>query len=86
MGLGRRVSESPLEHAARLESTQGIEMTAMADSFLKAAFGKSYGNGDVEALLKARQKFEVSFRKRVVLPRRVLGALNPMAGTARSAR
>jgi transglutaminase-like putative cysteine protease len=86
VGLGRRVSESPLEHAARLESTEGIEMTAVADSFLKAAFGDTFGNGDIEKQQAARERFDASFRKRVALPRRVLGALNPMAGVARSPR
>ena len=86
VGLGRRVGESPLEHAARLESAHGIEMTAVADSFLKAAFGETFGNGDIRKQQEAGVRFDASFRERVALPRRVLGALNPLAGAARGPR
>jgi transglutaminase-like putative cysteine protease len=76
-GKSRRAAESALEHAARLEKESGISLGPMAETYLRAAFGKRFEKEDLDAARSAFRQFAATFRKSVALPLRFLGMLNP---------
>jgi transglutaminase-like putative cysteine protease len=77
IGAVRRSSESIKEYAGRMESEKGIELSPLAERYLKSVFGESFNEGDAAAMRGARALFLRSYRSRVKMPLRVLGALNP---------
>jgi protein-glutamine gamma-glutamyltransferase len=77
VGLARRASESPLEHAVRVCRAEGVGLAPFVDIYLKASFGDSFNGEDLGAAREARKEFVASFRARVPLPRRLLGIVNP---------
>ena len=83
VGLARRPSESPLEHAARIFRDRGVSFAPAVDVYLKAAFGESFDTGDQAAAREAAAAFLASYRKRIPLPRRLAGIVNPFVSFAR---
>ena len=83
VGLGRRSTESPLEHAVRVEAARGIELVPLVELYLKAAFGESFTAGDLADGSGARRRAAASFSRRVSAPLRLAGILNPLAGGPR---
>jgi hypothetical protein len=82
VGMMRRASESPLEHAARVYRDGSIELTPLADMFLKASFGDTFDDNDQRSAGKARDGFIASYRAHVSWPRRLLGIVNPLGNRA----
>jgi hypothetical protein len=83
VGLMRRASESPLEHAARVSRDGGIALAPLADMFLKASFGDTFDGNDRSSAREAREGFVASYRARIPWPRRLLGIVNPLGSLAR---
>lgn len=83
VGMMRRASQSPLEHAARVCRDQGITLAPLADMFLKASFGDTFDNDDEASARAAREEFVASCRAKISWPRRLLGIVNPMGTLAR---
>ncbi|MGA2975844.1 MAG: transglutaminase-like domain-containing protein [Spirochaetia bacterium] len=83
VGSGRRPSESPLEHAARMGRESGIVLTPLAEIFLKASFGERFNAADQAEARRARGEFLLTFRARVSAPRRLLGVVNPLGAVGR---
>jgi hypothetical protein len=83
VGLGRRTSESPREHAARVGRESGVSMGPLVEAFLKAAFAGAFTDEDARTAAEARAGFLSSFRKRLPWPRRLLGAVNPIGALSR---
>jgi hypothetical protein len=82
VGLMRRASESPLEHAARVCRDRGVDLVPLADMFLKASFGNTFDDHDQLSAGKAHDGFITSYRARIPWPRRLLGIVNPLGSLA----
>jgi hypothetical protein len=83
VGIARRPTESPLEHAARICAEKGIALAPFADLYLKASFGESFDAGDEAAARAARRELVRSYRRNVSWPRRVIGVVNPIGALSR---
>jgi hypothetical protein len=83
VGMARRLSESALEHAARLGRESHIALTPAASVYLKAAFSEHFNDGDIDAARPALAEFTSTFRRNVGLPLRLLGAVNPLGAVPR---
>ncbi|MGD0724963.1 MAG: transglutaminase domain-containing protein [Spirochaetia bacterium] len=83
VGMMRRASESPLEHAARVCRDRGIALAPLADMFLKASFGDTFGRDDQASARAAHEGFAASYRAKIAWPRRLLGIVNPLGTLAR---
>ncbi|HYW84509.1 MAG TPA: transglutaminase-like domain-containing protein, partial [Spirochaetia bacterium] len=77
VGLMRRASESPLEHAARVCHDRGISVAPLADMFLKASFADTFTGDDLAFARGAREGFLASYRAKAAWPRRLLAVVNP---------
>ncbi len=83
VGKARRLTESALEHAARLSRESEISIAPVASMYLKAAFGEQFSSGDLEAARPALAEFSSTFRRNVGLPLRLLGMVNPLGAVPR---
>jgi hypothetical protein len=78
VGMMRRASESPLEHAARVCRDRGIALAPLADIFLKASFSDTFDDHDLASARAAREGLIGSYRAKIAWPRRLLGIVNPL--------
>jgi transglutaminase-like putative cysteine protease len=85
VGKARRSGESPLEHAARLDGTDGLALAPVVEMYLMAAFGERFESKDLDAARPALRGFAASFRTRIAWPLRLLGLVNPLGGIFRKA-
>jgi hypothetical protein len=77
VGARRRGGESHLEFARRMLADRGIALPDLAARYLDAEFARVFDKDDDASFLEAATSFHRSFQRRVPLPRRLLGLLNP---------
>jgi transglutaminase-like putative cysteine protease len=83
VGLARRSSESPLEHAARVHRDRGVVLAPFTESFLKAAFSSTFDQDDLAEARTADAAVRASLRGAVPWPRRAVGVLVPRGAAMR---
>ncbi len=79
VGRGRAGDESLMEFAVSEQNRHALSLTAWSESYLKAVFGDTFGNRDLEQSVGLYRQFIRSYRSHVPFYYRWPALLNPLS-------